>query len=196
MQLFYSTNSPYARKCRIVTLEKGLQNRIEFINVNPLENPPQLRAVNPLGTVPALVTDDGLHLCESPVICEYLDMLAPSPMFYPKDDARICALAMAALADGIMDAAVACVLENRKSQKSPEWVERKEEAAMRAIAKFAGASMQHAPLSIGTVNLAVALAYVSFRLPHLNWRGEHPALAGWLEKMNKRPSFEATKPQA
>jgi glutathione S-transferase len=196
MQLFFSTNSPYARKCRIVALEKGLQNRIEFINVNPLEDPPALRAVNPLGTVPALMTDDGLHLCESPVICEYLDLLDGSPSFHPKDEARICVLAMAALADGIMDAAVSCVLENRKLQKSAEWIQRKEAAALRAIAKFADASIQSAPLSMGTINLAVALAYVSFRLPHLNWRREHPALAVWLDEMNKRPSFMATRPQA
>ena len=60
MKLFYSPNSPYARKARVIIREKNLSS-IEEISVMPTENPPELWAVNPLGTVPALATDDGLH---------------------------------------------------------------------------------------------------------------------------------------
>ncbi len=80
MKLFYSVNSPFVRKCRVVALEKGLEKRIELVTINPMENPQELLAVNPLGTIPALITEDGLHLCDSAVICEYLDSLAPEPV--------------------------------------------------------------------------------------------------------------------
>ena len=223
MKLFYSTNSPYARKCRVVMFEKGLEDRVELINVNPMENPPELLAVNPLGTIPAMITEDGLHLCDSTVICEYLDRISPHQSLLP-EEAHVCVLAMAVLADGIMDAAVSCVIESRRppEKKYPEWVSRKEAAIMRAIDKFSplflpqlaggdqegGGTIKASPtqpspasgggleVSFGTINLAVALAYVSFRLPHLDWRGKHPKLAAWLDEFSKRPSMQKTMPVA
>lgn len=197
MKLFYSTNSPYARKCRVVMYEKKLESRVELVNVNPLENPQELWAVNPLGTVPALVTDQGLHLCESPAICEYLDSLSPENPLFPAPEYRVCVLAIAALADGIMDAAVACVMEGRRPEdkRYPAWVQRKEAAIRRAIEKCAGINWELSP-SIGTIGLAVALAYVDFRLPQLNWRAEHTKLAEWLDEFSKRPAMTVTKPAA
>lgn len=197
MKLFFSPNSPYARKCRVVILEKGLEG-IELVSLMPSDNPPELWAVNPLGTVPALVTRDGLHLCESPVICEYLDGLpSGAARLLPEQD-RVCILALAALADGIMDAAVTCVMEGRRPQER-QWqamVERKQNAILRAIDKISKVKFDlSAPLTLGTLNTAIALLYVDFRLPHLPWRSEHPALAAWVDAINRRPSFTATLPQ-
>lgn len=198
MKLFYSPNSPYARKCRVVIVEKGLEEQVTLIHVNPLENPPELLAVNPLGTVPALVTDAGLHLCASPAICEYLDSLSPQNPLYPAPHGRECVLACAALADGIMDAAVACVMEGRRppERQYSAWVERKQAAVLRALAKFATVPLENSPLSIGTLSLAVALEYVNFRLPHVSWQGAYPALAAWQQRFGRRPSLRATRPVA
>lgn len=195
MKLYYSPNSPYARKCRVVAIEKGVLDRIDLINVNPMDSAPELLAVNPLGTVPALVTREGLHLCESPVICEYLDGLSSETPLYPEAD-RICVLAMAALADGIMDAAVACVLEGRRppERQYQAWVDRKQAAILRAIDKLAAVDLSAAPLSIGTIALAVALAYVDFRLPQLGWRTKYPKLAVWVDAFSKRESMLKTQP--
>lgn len=195
MQLFYTPNSPYARKCRIVAMEKGVHDRIELVDTPPADNPPELLAANPLGRVPALRTDSGLLLCESPVICEYLDSLAPEPQLYAD---RFCVLAFNAMADGIMDAAVACVLEGRRPEEKQwqPWIERKEQQAMRTIAKIAGIPMEGSPLSIGTISTAVALDYVSFRLPHLEWEKAHPVLAKWRDGFVNRLSFQQTKPAA
>lgn len=198
MKLFYSPNSPYARKCRVVILEKGLSDRVEMVQVNPMDNDPALLAINPLGTVPALVTDAGLHLCDSAMICEYLDSLSDMNPLLPTPDKRECVLAMVAMADGIMDAAVTCVLEGRRpadKQYAP-WVERKQAAILRTIDKFAAIDMQDTPLSMGVINLAVALAYISFRFPQLEWRGKHPKLAAWLDAFSQRLSFETTTPIA
>jgi glutathione S-transferase len=195
MKLFYSPNSPYARKCRMVLAEKGLA--CDQVAVNALENPPELLAVNPLGTVPALVTDQGLHLCDSTAICEYLDTLpSAAPALLPEPKARECVLAFVAMSDGIMDAAVACVLEGRRPKEIQYalWRERKEAAIMRAIAKFSAIDMTHTPLSMGSIGLAVALSYVSFRLPHLDWRAKHSRLAAWLDEFAKRDSMQATQP--
>ncbi|NBX02886.1 MAG: glutathione S-transferase, partial [Alphaproteobacteria bacterium] len=132
MKLLFSPNSPYARKCRVTALEKGVMDKIELVEVSPAENPPELWAVNPLGTVPAMTTEGGMHLCESPVICKYIDSLSPQPQLMPDD---LCVGAFVALADGIMDAAVAVVMEGRRPEgkKYDAWVERKEAAISRAI---------------------------------------------------------------
>jgi glutathione S-transferase len=194
MKLFNSTNSPYSRKCRVVAIEKGVFERIELIEVFATDNPPALLAVNPLCTVPAMVSDSGMHLCESSVICEYLNTLTPEPDLYMD---RICVLPFAGLAEGIIDAAVTCVQERRRPEANQygPWLERKEAAISRAIAKFAGIPMQNSPLSIGTITLGVALGYVSFRLPHIQWRDAHPALAAWFDDFNARPSMVSTAPK-
>jgi glutathione S-transferase len=195
MKLFHSPNSPFSRKCRVVAIEKGIMDKIELIEASPSENPPELWAVNPLGTVPAMAVGNGLHLSDSSVICEYLNTLSPEPDLYAD---RICVLPMAFLAEGILNAAVACVMEGRRPPQFqyPAWVSRKEAAISRAIAKFAGISWENAPLSIGTISLGVALEYVSFRLPHLNWREAHPELAKWADTFGKRLSMAQTAPKA
>lgn len=195
MQLFYSLTSPYARKCRIVAYEKGVHERIELVEVNPRDNAPELLAANPLARIPAFRTDSGLLLCESPVICEYFDSLSPEPALYQD---RFCVLALAAMAEGIIDSGVACMNEWRRPQENQyaPWVERKTEAVRRTIAMIAGAPIANMPLSIGTLTTAVALAYVDFRMPMVAWREAHPALAAWQDTMTQRESFVKTQPPA
>lgn len=43
------------------------------------------KAVSPLGKVPALTTEDGTHLSESTVICDYLEEVYPQVPLYPED---------------------------------------------------------------------------------------------------------------
>lgn len=201
MKLFYSVNSPYARKCRIVVLEKGLENRVECIERMPLDNPipPDLLAANPLGRVPALITDDGMALVESSVICDYLDSLA-NPRLIPSEGLpRYMVLGIAALTDGMLDAAVHCVLESRKApeRRSPDWIARKEESILRTLDLLsAHAPQKNAALSMATIGLGVALAYTGFRLPHLNWQSRYPQLAEWYGVFAARPSMLATQPAA
>ena len=74
---------------------------------NPHNSPAALLAANPLSKVPCLMTDDGVALFDSPVICEYLDSLEGAPPVFPRaGPARWKALKLQAIGDGIMDAAV------------------------------------------------------------------------------------------
>ncbi|NBO19502.1 MAG: glutathione S-transferase, partial [Proteobacteria bacterium] len=67
MKLFYAPNSPYARKCRVIIREKGIGG-VEEVLTLPMDNPPELITVNPLGAVPALLLPSGRALCDSPII--------------------------------------------------------------------------------------------------------------------------------
>ena len=74
MKLLYTGNSPYARRARVAIIEAGLSDRIQQIDIEPRdENIQQLLDHNPSGKVPLLVLDEGGGLCESLLICHYLD---------------------------------------------------------------------------------------------------------------------------
>ena len=78
MKLRHSPASPYVRKVMVVAHELGLAGKIELLStaVSPVETNAMLAAENPLMKIPALTTDDGQVLFDSPVICEYLDSVA------------------------------------------------------------------------------------------------------------------------
>jgi glutathione S-transferase len=73
--LYHLPLSPFARKVRLVLAEKRLafDLRVE----KPWERRPEYLTLNPAGTVPTLVEDNGLVIPDSAVICEYLDEAYP-----------------------------------------------------------------------------------------------------------------------
>ena len=77
MKLFFSQNSPYARRPRLVLHEANLRNQVEEVDLTPrAENEAVLFANGPGGKVPALMTDTGAFIVESLLICRYLDDLS------------------------------------------------------------------------------------------------------------------------
>ncbi len=67
--------SPYARKVRLVLAEKRLPFELRHEKV--WERRAEYLELNPAGTVPTLVEDNGLVVPDSMVICEYLDEAYP-----------------------------------------------------------------------------------------------------------------------
>ena len=198
MQLIYAKPSPYSRKVRVTVLEKGLADRVEEIIASPMEDPAVLLAANPLGKVPALRLDDGQCLYDSWVICEYLDSLAPAPRLIPDGAERFAVLRRAALADGVLDAAVTARLEllRPESIRWAPWTDRQRRAIERGLAVMEQDVAALGPaLTLAHIEFAVTLEYLDFRLPDLAWRAGHPALAAWLGEFSQRPSMLATAPQ-
>lgn len=200
MKLFFNQTSPYARKARIAVHEKGLSNRVQFVETDPWTNPPELLAVTPLSKVPVLVLGDGSTVTESDAIIQVLDMLGEkASRLLPAEDgaARIDALARAGLCQGLIDASFIAVLENRRpaTGRWDDWVQRQRGAVQRALSRIAQQFQPAAErFDIGDIGLAVALGYLDFRHPDLTWRKDHPQLADWYDRMARRPSMQATKP--
>ncbi len=198
MKLYYSPTSPYVRKVRVVAIEKGIADRIELVAASPWPDPVAILAVNPLGRVPALVTDDGRAVYDSPVICEYLDVLGGQrPLIPASGEARWQVLRTQALADGILDAAVAVVLERRRpagerspsaEQRAAEAIRRGAEALCPTLGDPAGA------LDLGQIAAAVAFGYLQFRLPELDLGSARGVSDPWWDTLRARPSFAATEP--
>jgi glutathione S-transferase len=73
--LYHLPLSPYARKVRLVLAEKRLPFELRLEKV--WERRPEYLELNPAGTVPTLVEDNGIVVPDSAVICEYLDEAYP-----------------------------------------------------------------------------------------------------------------------
>jgi glutathione S-transferase len=201
VQLYYSPNSPYARKARIIIHELDLESRVQETIVS-LPADVKFRAVNPLGKIPALVLDDGSVIYDSPVICEYLDDLGqgkffPRAGFFREAQGRWRALTLQALGDGLADAVVRRNQELRlpEDKRSAELIERQTAAieAAFAVADRAAAKFPAEP-TIGEVAIACAIGYLDLRAPHDGWRDRCKQLARWLDRFSQRPSAQATKP--
>ena len=115
MYLCFSPTSPYVRKVLMLAMEKGLESEINLVPMGTFTKESEIWQKNPLGKVPALETREGTILCDSPLICEYLESLNQSPALIPASgDARWKALNFHALADGIMDASLLRTMERRQ----------------------------------------------------------------------------------
>lgn len=201
MKLIASTTSPFARKVRIVLLEKSLP--FEFIVDIPWNADTDVPKYNPLGKVPVLVRDDGDTVYDSRVIVEYLEQEKPWPMLIPAEaGAMIAVKKWEALADGISDAAAAIFIERRRpeAQQSPDWIARQQAKIDNGLATMN--TLLEGPYCIGeTFTLAdiaagCALGYLDFRFPEIDWRNRYTGLRALTEKLATRPSFLQTLPAA
>ena len=197
MKLYHSPASPYVRKVRICAIARGIDGQIELVPCNPNTSPAGLLADNPLSKVPTLVTDDGLALFDSPVICEYLDSVGDAlPMFPDHGAARWRALKLQAMGDGILDASVPRRGELTKPQDEGRvaWIARQKAAVDRSLDALE-ADPPHRHIDIGSITIACALGYLDFRFAGQPWREGHSKLAAWYETFAQNPGIARTSPK-
>ena len=198
MKLAYSAASPYVRKVTACAIARGIDKQIERLRIGTTD--PALLSLNPLSKVPTLVTDDGMHLYDSPVICEYLDSIGSAPkLFPPTGPARWKALQQEALGDGILDA----TQPRRREIPMPQDEGRKSYIALQqgkvsraldVLEKDAGSLGMLT--TIGEITIGCALGYLDFRFANEPWRPGHPKLEAWYAKVVKLPPLAETMPVA
>ncbi len=199
MKLRYSPTSPYVRKVVVTAAETGLAERIELVPTNPRDPAAKLEDDNPLGKVPTLVTDDGVALFDSAVICEYLDSLHGGTALMPAAGAaRWRELRRVALADGMLDAALLAMGEGRRPEalQWDQWVtlqKGKITAGLDALEGEVGGYGDTVSMSI--IAVGCVLGYLDFRFADDDWRAGHPGLAAWYGTFAKRPSMVASVPR-
>ena len=203
MKLIGSLTSPYVRKVRIVMAEKKLDYRLELEDVWSADT--RIMASNPLGKVPCLVMEGGEAVFDSRVIVEYVDTLSPVSRLIPASGReRAEVRTWEALADGLLDAAIAARLEQTwpgrtDAQRSTAWVDRhlaKIHAALKAMSLGLGEKTWCAGIhfSLADIAVGVAVGYLDFRFPQIDWREPYPNLARLHEKLAQRQSFIDTAP--
>ncbi|MDK9586627.1 glutathione S-transferase [Lelliottia wanjuensis] len=199
MKLIGSYTSPFVRKISILLLEKGLT--FEFVNEQPYQAETGVAQYNPLGKVPALVTDDGETWFDSPIIAEYIELLGIAPAMVPREPkAALVVKQIEALADGIMDAGLVSVREQARpaAQQSEAELVRQREKISRSL-DMCEQLLQDGKISTDTVNLATiaiacAIGYLNFRRVSPGWCVDRPLLVKLAETLFQRESFARTEP--
>lgn len=202
MKLLYTPNSPYARKIRIVAAEKHIDIKLEEVVLSAPDCP--VKQYNPLGKVPVLILgDDNDSLYDSRVIAEYLDNRTPLAHLIPKDNtAKSAVRRWEALADGVCDAAVAVILEQRKpEQKQDEaFVARQMDKVTRGLSVLNN-DLGHNKwcvddtFSLGDIAVGCMLGYIKLRFGNtIDLAGDYPNLERLQSVLVKRQSFIDSMP--
>lgn len=204
MKLIGSPASPYARKVRVVMAEKKLDYQYVIEDVWAPDS--TITQSNPLGKVPCLVMEGGEAVFDSRVIVEYLDTLSPVGKLIPvQGRERAEVKTWEALADGLMDAALAARMEvifkgRTKAQRSQAWIDR-QMGKISAVLEAMSTGLADKPycsgvhFSLSDVAVGCALGYLDFRFPQVAWREAYPNLVKLNDKLLLRPSFVETAPK-
>ncbi|MEY3524946.1 MAG: hypothetical protein RIR92_1011 [Pseudomonadota bacterium] len=203
MKLLGAVTSPYVRKVRIVMAEKKLE--YEFVQEDVWAASTSIVLSNPLGKVPCLLMETGEALYDSRVIVEYLDTLSPvGKLIPPSGRERTEVKVWEALADGLLDAAIAARLEahwvgRSEAERSQAWIDRqlgKVHDTLAAMSKGLSDNSMCAGIHLSLADIAVgcALGYLDFRFPNIAWRRDYPNLDKLQEKLMQRQSFIESVP--
>jgi len=190
--------SPFGRKVRMTIDVLRLTNRIKLEPADPLDESDTLRQQNPLGKMPCLVLADGSTIYDSGIIIEYLQDVAGTDRLLPlKGRERYRALTLSRLADGIMDASILVVYENRfrpdAATHSPRWLAHQRGKITRGLAMFEKALPDPKKSDVVAIGLACALGYLDWR-KQVDWRPAFPGLLAWLKAFSaNEPAFERTR---
>lgn len=198
MKLFSSPTSPFVRKVRILLIEKGATGLVSEVTVAAMSDPAELHAANPLGKVPALETDEGATLFNSPLICQYLDEKLPGKKLLPAiGDDYWKVMRLLTIGDGMSEAAFSLTMEKNRpeAERSTMWMGRWERAITRSLDLLEKeAANLGGDLDLGKIAVGCALGYLDFRHGNLEWRNKRTALAAFYDELAARPSFKETAP--
>jgi glutathione S-transferase len=199
VKLLWSSRSPFVRKVIVVAHELGIADRIalERVNVTARETNAEVMRFNPLNKIPTLLLDDGSVMIDSPVIAEYLDEAYGTGELFPRDPARRWPVRrLHALGDGIMNFNISRLGEKARGELASEAFAAAFQAKTKATLDMLEQETEGlAPLTIGSIAVAVALAHLDFRFAEDAWRDRRPKLAAWHARFSERRSMQASVPE-
>ncbi len=185
LTLYDAARCPYCARVRILLSEKGIP--YDPVEIDLDDRPAWIYEKNPKGRVPVLEEDGGFVLPESRVIMEYLEERFPEPSFLPADPAE--------------RAIVRLWLERHDDLTGPYYDlyrERPNSSPEKVHAELArlDAALAERPWLSGSAYGLADIGYVPWVLRcetrlGLDVRGLHPALAEWLERLERRPAIAA-----
>jgi glutathione S-transferase len=211
MKLFVTPASGPVRKVRITIGELGIEDRIEIIQTRwphswgtqTVPFRPDFADATPVGRIPALVTDDGIRLTDSTVICDYLNAEHGGYRLCPVDGKRRWEIqSVVFIANGVLEAQAARRAETlRKKSERPQEYSRDFELKMldrqsrcyQVLEEMCGGFASEADL--GQIAVAAACGISDFRFAEDPWRRDFPKLARWYDTFRLRPSMVKTEPQ-
>ena len=205
MRLFTTPASPWVRKCIVAADELGILGKIERVPTlwphtwatQTVDFAPESIGATPVARIPALVTDDGVHLNDSFAICSYLNAELGDYRLMPAAGAQRWKLeSIMSIANGLIEAQICrrAELLRKPGERSDDFIEKmrqREHRCYRAIEPLVGDFMGEVDLA--QISVGVAASYNDFRFKE-DWRAGNPKLAQWYERFIRRPSMQVTMP--
>lgn len=200
-KVFGINASPYVRKVRAALAEKKIAYDLD--PVIPVNVSDDYRKMSPLGKIPAF--QDGDHtLCDSSIICAYLERKHPQPALYPGDAYEY---ARALWFEEYADTALAGVIGPKiffQKVVGPAFFNQPTDEAVvnKALneelpplfdyleSQLTGDFFVGSAFSIADISVAAQLV----NLGHAGYSidaGKWPKLAKWYDKLRSRPSLKA-----
>ena len=197
MKLIYTTTSPLARKCRILVRELGLIDRIEEVITTTRSENSLIMNYNPNGMVPTLETDDGYTICETNIICNYLEKQSSNNGFIPQVEKKYWeVIGLDAIASQMLDSVVSRArdlklkpkefhfsdgikYEQRRVQRAFDFLEKKSDIIVNNV--------NRAHISISLVCLVLDNIF-----PDEQWKENRDNILKVYEDFKKRDSFIET----
>lgn len=193
----YAKPSPYVRKVLVFATEAGLRETLTLEPADPWAADTDLAKDNPIGKVPAMRTPDGVFI-GSFACCDWLDQQHGGAALIPRRGAeRWRVMQLYGLADGVLDAALAAVVERLRRPHEwiwQGWIDRQEAKIRAGLAALEQRADELRPIDIASITTGCMLGYLDFRFGHFDWRAQTPKLAAFYEEFSKRPSMQATRP--
>ena len=206
MKLFWTPASPFTRKVVVAARELGLWERIEIQpTVWPLDwgyatvnFTPGLAEANPVARIPTLVTDDGVALGDSTLICQHLDRVAAGASLIPDGVAADRMWSLYAVADGLIEAQILMRAEMLRPEhiRSEGFPDKQRDRIARCFDHIeARAGELDGPLDLAQITVGIASGYQDWR----DWLGDfrpgRDRLASWYAAFAQRPAMQETVPQ-
>jgi glutathione S-transferase len=191
-------DSPYVRRVAVSLRVLGIAYQHDTRSV--FADFDAMRALNPLGRIPALVLDGGEALIDSAAILDWLDQsVGPERALLPPGGAeRRGALRRIALATGAIDKVGAAAYERMirpSALRWPEWIERCLIQGAGAIAALAAEPWPAgAKLDQAEITTTCMIHYVRMADPELLPPGRFPTLDALSDRCEALPVFQATWP--
>ena len=197
--LYHLPLSPYSRKVRLVLAEKRLPFELRLEKV--WERRPDYLELNPAGTVPTLIEDNGLIVPDSTVICEYLEEAYPdSPLLGRTLAERVEVRRLVAWFDGKFAHEVSRNLLGEKVMKRLASRGNPDASALRTGYTALRHHLQYlgwlaetrtwlagASISLADFTAAAHLSALDF-VGDVDWSLSQPA-RDWYAQVKSRPSF-------
>lgn len=183
MQLFYSSTSPFVRKCLVTAFELNGYDELDILTDN---NPHH---------APKVTHSKDESLFDSTLICEQLNKIKGGALF-GDETSRWDILKEHALADNIMTTILLVRYEiNSSDDNRRQWALRLLNRVNTSLRYFEtnSATVLARPINIALITLACSLSYLDFALPSISWRSDFPILAKWLDEFSQRPSMLKTE---
>lgn len=197
MKLHWSPTSPFVRKVMIAAHEVGAADQLELAETFPQSVIEDVSQDNPLGMIPALVTDEGEALYDSSVIIAWLNHRYGGSLLPAPGPEAWAVYRRHALGHGLIDTTNARFHEHRRPTEL-QWSQQDAKLTKRIALAVDGldreAEALAGPFTVAQIAAGVALSYLDLRFPDEDWRTSRPALADWHAAISERPSFAATAP--